>query len=171
MADTLKTLKCPACGKNLEKVFIPEEGINIDICTEGCGGIYFDNREFTNFDEKKEDITKILEKIENKEFSKVDTSSVRHCPNCGAKMVKNSSSIHNNIEIDECYSCGGKFLDKDELVKIRSEYDTEEERDEDILRQVYKEVGSELAEVDRKYAESINNRTLGQKIFYKILGL
>ena len=46
MADTLKELKCPACGKVMEKVFIPSEGINLDICTDGCGGIYFDNREF-----------------------------------------------------------------------------------------------------------------------------
>lgn len=52
MADTLKALKCPACGKDMEKVFIPNLGINLDICTDGCGGIYFDNREFERFDEK-----------------------------------------------------------------------------------------------------------------------
>ena len=49
--DTLETIKCPACGKEMEKVFIKSEGINIDICTEGCGGIFFDNREFDTFNE------------------------------------------------------------------------------------------------------------------------
>lgn len=171
MADSLKILKCPACGKDLEKVFIPAQGINVDICTEGCGGIFFDNREFNSFDEKDEDISKILEKINNKEFKKVDTKAERFCPNCGTKMVKNCSSIHQTIETDDCYSCGGKFLDRDELLKIRAEYDTEEERDEDILRYVYKQVGQELAEVDRKYADSITNRTRLQNIFYKLLGL
>ena len=63
MADSLKVLKCPACGKDMEKVFIPSAGINIDICSEGCGGIYFDNREFDDFDEKDEDISAILAKI------------------------------------------------------------------------------------------------------------
>lgn len=171
MADTLKTLKCPACGKDMEKVFIPTEGINLDICTQGCGGIYFDNREFENFDEKDEDISAILSKVENKEFEKVDTSAERHCPNCGAKMVKNSTSVHNEIEVDDCYSCGGKFLDRDELIKIRTEYDTEEQRDEDILRYVYQRVGSELAEQDRIHSEIVPHRTFVRKLFYKLTGL
>ena len=78
MADTLKTLKCPACGKDMEKVFIPSEGINLDICTQGCGGIYFDNREFQEFDEKDEDISKILEKISNRKFEQVDTTAEKN---------------------------------------------------------------------------------------------
>ena len=49
--DTIDIIKCPACGKEMEKVFIPSEGINIDICTDGCGGIFFDNREFDKFNE------------------------------------------------------------------------------------------------------------------------
>lgn len=170
MADTRKTLKCPACGKDMEKVFIPIQGINLDICTNGCGGIYFDNREFKDFDEKDEDISAILEKIENKTFAAVDTTAEKHCPNCGAKMVKNSSSINNKIEVDDCYNCGGKFLDREELVKIRAEYDTEEERSEDVLRQVYKTVGQDLAELDQKYALSKTDRTILQKVFYKIIG-
>ncbi len=170
MADTRKTLKCPACGKDMEKVFIPTQGINLDICTNGCGGIYFDNREFKDFDEKDEDISVILAKIENKTFAAVDTTAERYCPNCGAKMVKNSSSINNNIEVDDCYNCGGKFLDREELVKIRAEYDTEEERSEDVLRQVYKTVGQDLAELDQKYALSKTDRTILQKVFYKIIG-
>lgn len=170
MADTLKTIKCPACGKDMEKVFIPPAGINLDICTQGCGGIYFDNREFNDFDEKDEDISKIIEKINNKEFIKVDTSAERICPNCGAKMVKNSSSIDNKIEVDECYSCGGKFLDRDELVKIRAEYDTEEQRSEDVLRYMYKTVGQELGELDRQHAKNVAGRSMIQKLFYKIVG-
>ena len=170
MADTLKTLKCPACGKDMEKVFIPSQGINLDICTQGCGGIYFDNRELSAFDEKHEDISKILEKIENKKFGNVDTTIDRHCPNCGSKMVKNYSSINKEIEIDECYNCGGKFLDNSELQKMREEYDTEAERSEDVLRQVYKEVGRELADVDERYSKTITERSVCQKIFYKLIG-
>ncbi len=171
MADTLKTLVCPACGKNMEKVFIPSEGINLDICTDGCGGIYFDNRELQSFDEKNEDISVILDKIENKEFVKTDEGKERLCPNCGAKMVKNFSSIHKSIEVDECYSCGGKFLDRDELVKIREEYDTEAERSEDVLRDLYRTVGYELAELDHKYSQIVPHRTSIRKLFYKLTGL
>ncbi len=171
MGDTLQTLKCPACGKEMEKVFIPSEGINLDICTQGCGGIYFDNREFNDFDEKDEDISAILEKINNKNFEKVDTTAERTCPKCGAKMVKNHSSVKQEIEVDECYGCGGKFLDRDELIKIREEYETEEQRSEDVMRYVYKAVGQELAEQDRIYSEIVPHRTYVRKIFHKLTGL
>ena len=170
MADTLKQLKCPACGKDMEKVFIPSTGINIDICTDGCGGIYFDNREFDEFDEKNENISKILDKLEGKTFTKTTESMTRVCPNCGSKMVKNNSSIHQKIEVDDCYNCGGKFLDHSELIKIREEYENNAQRDEDILRYLYKEAGQELAELDQKYFVAKTNKTLIQKIFYKLLG-
>lgn len=166
MADTLKPLICPACGKTMEKVFIPSQGINIDICTDGCGGIYFDNREFDKFDEKNEDISEIMAKIEGKTFTTPNETITRVCPNCGAKMVKNHSSVKQQIEVDECYTCGGKFLDNKELIKIREEYENNEERDEDILRYVYQKVGRQLAEQERKYSEiTTHNRTYIRKIF------
>lgn len=171
MADTLKTLICPACGKEMEKVFIKDQGINIDICADGCGGIFFDNREFDSFDEQNEDITRIIEKLKGKKFTPVSANSARICPNCGAKMVKNHSSISNEVEVDDCYSCGGKFLDFGELEKIRAEYENNVQRDEDILAYVYKQVGQELADVDEKYANSVTNRSMLQKVFYKLLGL
>lgn len=96
----------------------------------------------------------------------------RICPNCGSKMVKNHSSIHQSIEVDDCYACGGKFLDNSELQKIRAEYQNNSERDEDILKYVYKEVGIELAEQDRRYAEiDPNKRSFLYKIFSHIVGL
>lgn len=170
MADSLKTLNCPACGKPMEKVFIPKEGINIDICTNGCGGIYFDNRELKYFDEKNEDISPILEKLQNKTFASVDSSKERICPNCGAKMIKNFSSVNKSIEIDECYACGGKFLDRDELVKFRAEFDTEAERADATVQDLYKAVGQELAQVDEKYTHAAETRNLGQKLFRRIIG-
>ena len=171
MADNLKTLTCPACGKTMEKVFIPSQGINLDICTEGCGGIYFDNREFDKFDEKHEDISEILKKIDGKTFAAVNETMTRVCPVCGAKMVKNHSGINHNIEIDDCYSCGGKFLDNSELIKIREEYENNEQRDEDILRYVYKKIGPKLAEQDEKYANISTRKTFVRSLFGKLTGL
>ena len=171
MADTLKQITCPACGKEMEKVFIPSEGINLDICTQGCGGIYFDNREFDKFDEKNEDISVILEKLDGKNFTKPSENLTRICPNCGSKMVKNHSSILKEVQVDDCYNCGGKFLDNSELVKIREEYDNNEQRDEDILRYLYQQVGQELAEQERAYAERPQEKTYIRKLFNKLAGL
>ena len=148
MADTLDVIKCPACGEEMVKVFIPREGINIDVCLNGCGGIYFDNREFKRFDEQHENIDEILETLKGKDFKKVDTDNVRICPVCGARMVKNYSSIKKEVQVDDCYTCGGKFLDHSELEKIRNEYKTDAERGEATVKFLYETVGSELKEID-----------------------
>ena len=119
MADSHETLICPACGHDMRKVFITSRGINLDICTEGCGGIFFDNREFKMFDNPEEDIEDIINAAENNDFNSVDDTQERFCPACGVKMVKNFANRQQDVQIDECYSCGGKFLDHGELTKLR----------------------------------------------------
>src|SRR5699024_4880946 len=105
-----------------------KQKFNVDICLDGCGGIFLDNRETNKIDEKQEDITPILEAVKNKEFEKVDETAKRICPVCGHLMVKNNSSHLANVQIDECYNCGGKFFDKGELIKFRNEFESEEDR-------------------------------------------
>ena len=128
MSDTLDEIICPACHKPMKKIYLEGQKFNVDICLDGCGGIYLDNREIKKIDEKQEDITPIIEAIKNKQFEKVDETAKRICPVCGHLMVKNHSSHLANILIDECYNCGGKFFDKGELIKFRSEFETEDER-------------------------------------------
>ena len=124
MADTKEIINCPACGKEMEKVFIKDANVNIDICTEGCGGMLFDNREFEKFDEKHENADEILNKVAGKEFTPVDENKYRVCPVCRAIMVKMGAS-QGNIQIDVCNVCGAKFLDHGELEKIRNASDKE----------------------------------------------
>ena len=134
MADTKNELVCPACGRKMEKVLIEHTGFNIDICLNGCGGIFFDNREFKHFDEKAENIKQIEKLTADKEFFQADESYIRYCPACHSAMVKNFSSANKSIEVDECYICGGKFLDNQELQKIRAEYETEEARSRAVMQ-------------------------------------
>ena len=150
MADNLGTIRCPACGEEMRKVFIKTVGIYVDVCINSCGGIYFDNREFKNFDEQHEDAGAIFDLLDNKEFIQVDEKIKRTCPSCGARMVKNFSSIKREIQVDECYKCGGKFLDNGELEKIRAEYTTEEERTADFANKLYSVVGKEYEELIAK---------------------
>ncbi len=62
-------------------------------------------------------------------------------------MVKNSTSLKGEIIIDECYRCGGKFLDYKELDKIRNEYSTEEARSQAVVDYLKKNMGSEFDEM------------------------
>ena len=118
MSDNKQTINCPACGKEMVKVFDKEKGINIDICLNGCGGIFFDNREFEKFDEAHETVDEILNAIKGKDFAKVDDTEVRVCPICHVPMVKMGAGA-GNVEIDVCNTCGAKFLDNGELEKVR----------------------------------------------------
>lgn len=169
MSDNFKTLRCPACQKEMTKVFVPSEGINVDICLDGCGGIYFDTREFKYFDEQDENIEEIVKAAEGKTFAKVDESLPRTCPVCGARMVKNYASVKKEVQIDECYSCGGKFLDHGELEKIRAQYATEEERSADIMKEVYSTVGVEIKRLEAENEELRAKRSWTKKLFDKLI--
>ena len=136
MADNKHLINCPACGSEMEKVFLPDAGIYVDICLNGCGGIYFDNRELEKVDEKHERIDAILNAIKNKNFKYVDTTEKRICPVCNTPMVKHFMSAKKEVEIDDCYGCGGKFLDNGELQKIRAQYENNAERVADLRQKV-----------------------------------
>lgn len=118
MADNKNTILCPACGKEMQKIYMPEAKVNIDICLDGCGGIFFDNRELEKFDETHESVNEILEAVKGREFKEVDSEETRICPICKIPMVKMGSG-KGGVEIDVCNTCGAKFLDNLELQLIR----------------------------------------------------
>ena len=117
MSDTKYDIKCPACGNLMKKLFIDEKFF-IDVCTEGCGGAWFDNRELEKMTSENSDYTEILKVYNSLGFIDVDKNAVRKCPICHSKMVKNQPAPNVSVTIDECYTCGGKFLDKGEFEAI-----------------------------------------------------
>ena len=66
MADSKEILTCPACGEKMEKIFIKRANCNIDICTNGCGGIFFDNREFKILTKKQNQLMKSKKLLKEK---------------------------------------------------------------------------------------------------------
>ena len=169
MVDTKEIINCPACGKPMEKIYIPSEKINIDICTDGCGGIFFDNREFDKFNEENEDISAIMEKYKNKTYTPANETETRKCPVCGAKMVRNKSAVKGNIVVDDCYNCGGKFLDYGELNKIRTEFPTDAERSEAALDLFMQKKGEQLALENMKMHNK--GRSLSKELIYILTGI
>lgn len=169
MVDTLKEMTCPACQKVMKKVLMPESNINVDICLDGCGGIFFDNRELKRFDEKAENIDAISNAISGKTFEKVNQEELRICPACGMKMVKNCTSIKKEVQIDECYACGGKFLDASELQGLRAEYDTEAERSADVIKLVNKTVAPMIQQMDAEHQEALKHQSGLKKLFDSII--
>lgn len=146
MTDTqYYVMNCPACGKQMKKFFIEDANVNVDICTEGCGGIFFDNRELEKFDEQHENAEEIFKELEGKEFAPQNEQEVRICPICDVPMSKLGGK--DSVQIDVCNVCGGKFLDHGELEKIREatgkEY-KESEKDKAIFNALEEESQKEI---------------------------
>lgn len=167
MSDNIKIIKCPACGVEMKKIYLEEQDFIVDICLEGCGGIWLDNQEVKKIDEKHENIDALKTAQEGKEFTSVDEDSVRMCPICNVKMHKNHVSAKNEIVIDECYNCGGKFFDNNELELMRSQYENDEERLADIKKLL--ESPAAQRELAEKYGYRGNDYSLGSNILINLI--
>ena len=119
MTDTEKVIICPACDSEMTKIFIPDKGINIDVCANGCGGMFLDNQEIQEFSSEYDNTNDIMEILAGKNFMPVDETQQRICPSCNTPMVKTNAF---GIQIDSCYKCGGLFLDNGEFEQIRTKF-------------------------------------------------
>ena len=146
-------MKCPVCERYLQEINIKD--IIVDVCMNGCGGIWFDNRELKKVDEQHETAGEFLLDIKKDPKIIIDKSKAKFCPKClEQKMVTHFVSIKREIEVDECYNCGGIWLDFGELGEIRQQYSTEEERkkatEEFIKNTIEPELDKMLAESEEK---------------------
>lgn len=122
-------MRCPACGNELSRMTV--EGIDLDVCVGGCGGIWFDRYELMKVDEAHESAGEALLHIERSPGVSIDHERRTSCPkHPGVVMMRHFSSVKREVTVDECPSCGGFWLDVGELAAIRSEFATEEEREQ-----------------------------------------
>jgi Zn-finger nucleic acid-binding protein len=113
-------MKCPACFNDLTEVQVGS--LVVDVCQGGCGGIWFDAFELQRVDEDKEVAGERLLNIQRDERIQVDPTRKRDCPRCaGVKLKRHFFSPKRRVEVDECPSCGGYWLDAGELAQIRLE--------------------------------------------------
>ena len=148
-------MNCPACGNVLEEMTIGD--VVVDVCQGGCGGIWFDNFELEKFDEPHESAGEELLDIERDESIVVDRTKRLNCPKCdGIVMMRHFFSVKKEVEVDECPGCGNFWLDAGELGKIRSLFDTEEERHR-AAHEYFSEVfGGQLAAIQNEDQAKLN---------------
>ena len=150
MYDNDRILVCPACNKRMSKEFISSAGIKIDICVN-CGGIFFDNNEMKFILGSDDVINEINNFTRGKQLEPVDDSKRRDCPFCSTTMVKNYSNTSMDVQVDECYKCGGKFLDHGELARIYMQ--NPKGGSKNVALEIYKMLGEELREKRQKAKE------------------
>jgi Zn-finger nucleic acid-binding protein len=105
--------------------------ITVEACAGGCGGIWFDRYELMKVDESQESAGEALLGIERDEGLAVDPGKRLRCPKNGdAVMMRHFFSAKRQVVVDECPRCGGHWLDPGELATIRTEFASEEEREQ-----------------------------------------
>ena len=119
-------MECPACHHTLSPV--EAGGVSVDVCTDGCGGIWFSWMELQRFDEPK-DAGDTLLGFARQPGITVDPGPL-HCPQCADRiqLKRHFFSVKRDVTVDECPECGGYWLDPGELRAIRSGFETDEAR-------------------------------------------
>lgn len=113
-------MNCPVCTTPLSP--IPVNGVTVDVCDGGCGGLWFDQFELQRFGEPREPAPDVLLSVPRNPALKLDATRKRPCPRCVEVMLKRRLfHRHSQVEIDECGGCAGIWLDAGELLKIREE--------------------------------------------------
>lgn len=172
-------MKCPACSAELEEIKLGD--FALDVCRTGCGGVWFDRDELFKFDEQREFPTsEILKLAQEKAGIKVDHNKIKNCPVCSNEpLVRQFLDIKNEVEMDQCWSCGGVWLDVGEINTLRSQYKTEQDRAKAVNDYVEGKLAETKAQLQentasqlRTYEQETGNRFKGAILaFKKLLGV
>jgi Zn-finger nucleic acid-binding protein len=122
-----RVIECPVCSNAM--TMMSTDGVTVDVCAGGCGGIWFDWFELARVDEASESAGEKFLEVERDPARRPDPSKRIRCPRDGEIMMRHFHSVKRGVLVDECARCAGFWLDAGELAGIRSEYPTQEERE------------------------------------------
>jgi Zn-finger nucleic acid-binding protein len=144
---------CPACDRELKTMTAGP--ITVDVCVNGCAGIWFDHFELEKVDEQSESAGTALLEIPGDPSLSVDLARRRSCPKCGTTevMTRHFESVARKIAIDECPNCGGVWLDSGELNVIRNEFPSAEARHE-AARKLFSEMFDKQLAAEREQSQA-----------------
>jgi Zn-finger nucleic acid-binding protein len=149
-------MKCPVC--NAEMV-IENFGIEVYVCENGCKGIWFDQGELRKLDAKNEGLGSALEAALRYPRNNHGQRGQINCPRCSIPMHTHKYDKAKEVNVDECYNCGGFFLDSGELTEIRDNRMSDAEIDAytDQMANSIPEYKQELKDIDaeKRRAEDI----------------
>lgn len=118
-------MNCPLCKVPMQQINI--SGVVIDEC-DNCHGLWFDSHELSRLDELHEGSGEDLDRILSYPRAGDSRREPLTCPRCTMKMKQRNYFYRSGINIDECYGCGGIWLDAGELRAIRENFKDAEER-------------------------------------------
>jgi Zn-finger nucleic acid-binding protein len=161
-------MECPVCGKSM--VACNFGAAHVDVCASGCKSLWFDCYELAKLDEHDEGAGFALaEALRNPRDNSSDRGPLR-CPKCAIPMFQHLYQRSKEVNIDECYNCGGFFLDSGELHQIRDTYMSKIER-EDYRKKLLSEIpeytkARKSLEIEKGRSEAILRLTRVLRLSY-----
>ncbi len=135
------------------------EGLVVDVCRGGCGGMWFDNFELDKVDEAHERLGAALIAVEFDPGVKVEDAR-RNCPKClDVVLMKHKFSPGKPVLVDECPKCGGVWLDGGELAQIRRQAPTADDRKKAAQRFFDRAFVEDLARLKQRRADRVQSRS------------
>ena len=161
-------MNCPACQSGLSKKNTATATFHY---CPACKGTWFDKESLKKFDEPHEPMPPEIDVPAGSAKPADYSEGARRCPQCPeAVMCRRWYDVHRQVEVDQCLSCSGIFLDGGELAAIRAQYQTEEERlkaeDEWLgvhLKEVEEDIEDNIATERARIA--VNKRTVQYRFF------
>ncbi len=165
-------MKCPVCKKEMiEQDF---GGVKVDVCKNGCKGIWFDWVELRKLDEQDEGCGAALQEALNYPRVNDEGRGKINCPKCNSPMHIHKYQSSKEVNVDECYLCGGFFLDSGEFGTIRDSFMSKQEQ-ETYLQKLLADIPSyqqKKADIEKEKlrAEALRKYTRFLRLSYYVTG-
>ena len=127
-------MQCPACHRALSSLTVGD--VTVDVCQDGCAGMWFDHGELISFDDPSDALGQTLVALAGDPRAAVDVTVRRRCPRCPSSvLMRHFFSAKRAVTVDECPTCGGMWLDAGELAQVRAEYTSRAARRQAAIQQ------------------------------------
>ena len=110
-------MKCPACG--IEMLVQDFGDAKVEVCANGCQGIWDNRNALAILDQTDTGFGRFLEEALKKPRENEHPRGTLICPKCRLPMHTHPYKGVRDVNVDECYKCGGVFLDPGELRAVR----------------------------------------------------
>lgn len=142
-------INCPLCRNGMDAVVI--SGVEIDYCRRGCKGVWFDNYELVKLDEIHEGSGEDLKEILSAERVDDTRDQKLMCPKCEVPLKRRKYRAGSDVDIDNCYSCNGIYLDSGELALIRKNYEDIQSKSKEFLGEFEEKLAAKATKLPDDY--------------------
>lgn len=119
-------MKCPACSSEMTTEDF--DGVSVDVCRDGCKGIWLDWMEMCRLEHDNQPLNAAVQEAFAWPRKNDDNRGPLNCPKCNEPMHQHLAEDDKGVKLDECYDCGGFFLDSGEMKDIHDHKMSEDEQ-------------------------------------------